>query len=289
MRIAMGVSYHGNAYHGWQKQSTHQTQNGITLNSVQAELEKAIAQVADQPIKLICAGRTDTAVHALGQVVHFDCDKARSERSWLMGTNSYLPNDIAVLWVKEVSEEFHARYSALSRYYRYIIYNHVVRPVMLMKQITWCHQALNIDLMQEAAQALIGEHDFSSFRSSECQAKSPVRRIIELKLTKIEEQIIIDIRADAFLHHMVRNIAGVLMMIGTGQRAVSWCKQVLEVRDRNLGGVTAPPYGLYLVNVEYPEQFVIPQNLQPPLYHVHQQTQVPTRIGGSEVVRGTEK
>ncbi|MDE1461144.1 tRNA pseudouridine(38-40) synthase TruA [Spartinivicinus poritis] len=254
-RFAASIEYDGSHYHGWQAQ-----RSGI--KTVQRAVEAAISEVADHPLTVICAGRTDTGVHGCNQIIHFDSSAKRSERSWVFGANSNLPNDISVRWVKPVDDSFHARFSAVYRRYRYVILNTPVRPAHLPKGVTWNYRPLDVTLMSEAAQALKGEHDFSSFRAIGCQAKSPVKTIQHFRVERFGDLIVIDVKANAFLHHMVRNIAGVLMAIGCGKRPVGWVEEVLTARDRTQGGVTAPPYGLYFVDVGYPEQFDLPS---PPL------------------------
>ena len=245
------MEYDGARFCGWQVQED--------VRSVQACVEQALARVADHPVRVICAGRTDTGVHALGQVIHFDSAAIRSERSWVFGANSHLPKDCSVIWAREVSDDFHARYSALSRYYRYVIFNRAVRSGVLADKVSWCYRPLDAARMSEAAHYLIGEHDFSSYRAVACQAKQPVRTVHRLDVVRHGERIVIEIVANAFLHHMVRNIAGVLMTIGSGEREPVWAQEVLEARDRTLGGVTAPPHGLTLMAVEYPEAFALPK------------------------------
>jgi len=252
MKIALGIEYDGSAYNGWQSQK-----HG---HGVQQEVEKAISTVANHEIKVVCAGRTDTGVHALEQVVHFETTAQRSVRSWVLGANANLPKDISVHWAKPVAEDFHARFSALSRRYQYIILNQFSRPAVLSRRVTWQGRKLDVGLMSHAAEALLGEHDFSSYRAVACQASSPIRTIQHLTVRRKGNFIVIDIQANAFLHHMVRNIAGVLISIGTGEKPVEWAKQVLEFRDRKLGGVTAAPDGLYFMHVEYPESYDIPVN-----------------------------
>ncbi len=251
MRIALGVEYDGSAFSGWQFQD-HSP-------SVQAAVEQALAKVADRPVRVICAGRTDTGVHAAEQVIHFDTDVQRSMRSWVFGANANLPKEVATLWAAPVGDEFHARFSAVRRRYRYVIYNRHVRPTFLARRTAWNFRPLDEGRMAEAGRLLLGEHDFSAYRAMGCQAKSPVRTVYRLDVSRNDELIFIDIEANAFLHHMVRNIAGVLMAIGTGERPVAWAAEVLEQRDRTLGGVTAPPAGLYLTRVTYPEPFQLPQ------------------------------
>ncbi len=250
-KIALGIEYDGSAYNGWQSQK-----HGY---GVQQAVEKAISTVADQEISVICAGRTDTGVHALGQVIHFETTAERSERSWVLGANANLPKDVSVHWAKPVDEHFHARFSALNRRYQYIILNQFSRPAILSRRVTWQGKPLDIERMSKAAASLIGEHDFSSYRAVACQAKSPIRTVHQLSVKQKGRFICIDICANAFLHHMVRNIAGVLMAIGMGEQEIDWAEQVLAHKDRKLGGVTAAPDGLYFMNVAYPEEFAIPE------------------------------
>jgi tRNA pseudouridine38-40 synthase len=256
MRIALIVEYDGSQYHGWQAQTG--------LHTVQQMLEQALSRVADAPISVVCAGRTDTGVHATNQIVHFDTDKERNVRSWVHGANCFLPKDICIKWGKEVSSDFHARYSATARRYRYVIYNHAIRPSLMRANVTWQYRQLDDRLMQEAAQCLIGEHDFTSFRSIECQSRTPMREIKQLSVKRLEDLVVIDVTANAFLHHMVRNIAGVLIAVGSSKQSVAWVADVLAAKDRRLGAETAPSYGLYLVDVTYPDQFgILKQNLGP--------------------------
>jgi tRNA pseudouridine38-40 synthase len=245
-RWALAIEYEGTAYHGWQIQRSPQ------LASVQQVLEAALSTIANSKIAVVCAGRTDKGVHALGQVIHFDTQAARDAQTWVLGTNRYLPPDVRVLWAKPVSSDFHARYSARSRRYVYLINTHPVRPALLRHRVTWHRKPLNLQHMQQAADYLLGEHDFSAYRASDCQAKSPVRCITHLSICQQDpETIVLDIQANAFLHHMVRNIVGVLMKIGVGERSPKWANEVLLSRDRAEGGVTAPPDGLYLHSVVY--------------------------------------
>jgi len=251
-RIALGIEYKGARYRGWQRQ-----ESGVP--SVQAALEKALSQVAAEPVSLMCAGRTDAGVHASGQVVHFDTRVERPLKAWIMGGNANLPPDISVTWAKVMPAEFHARFKAFARRYRYVIYNDPIRPAHLAEEVTWNHRPLDVARMREAAAHLVGTHDFTSFRAVQCQAKSPVKTVHHLEVIEHGRFIVIDVRANAFLHHMVRNFAGVLMTIGAGEREPDWVAEVLAARDRRAGGVTAHPYGLYLVQVEYPPEFELPQ------------------------------
>jgi tRNA pseudouridine38-40 synthase len=257
MRVALGVEYEGTRFCGWQLQ-----QPGV--RTVQGCLEEALARVADHPVRVICAGRTDTGVHALGQVVHFDTTAERRPRSWVFGANTHLPPDISVRWALPAPEDFHARFSAVRRHYRYVIFNQPVRPAVLAAGVAWEYRALDAERMQSAAIHLLGRHDFSSYRAQACQAKSPVRTVQRLDIARRGDFVVIDIVADAFLHHMVRNIAGVLMAIGAGERETDWSRAVLEQRDRRLGGVNAVPAGLYFVGVEYPAHYDIPYDPQRP-------------------------
>jgi tRNA pseudouridine38-40 synthase len=226
---------------------------------VQAELEAALARVAAHPVRGSWCGRTDTGVHAVGQVVHFDTDAVRTPRNWVLGTNANLPADVAVTWARTVSDAFHARFAAQSRSYRYLILNRPTRSSLLAGRATWVHQPLDAGRMHAAGQALVGTHDFSSYRALGCQAKSPVRTLHSLTVDRRGELIMLRVHANAFLHHMIRNIAGVLIAIGRQDRPLSWAADVLAFRDRTLGGVTAPPDGLYFERVWYPEHFDVPE------------------------------
>jgi tRNA pseudouridine38-40 synthase len=250
MRIALGIEYDGTSYNGWQRQK-----NGI---GVQQRLEEALAVVANEAVDVVCAGRTDTGVHASGQVVHFDTGAERSERGWLLGANTNLPPDISVSWARPVDDEFHARFSATGRRYRYVILNRLQRSALHRHRAWWVHQSLDAVLMHEAAQSLLGEHDFSAFRAAGCQAHSAVRELTAISVTRQDQWIYLDVAANAFLMHMVRNITGTLAAIGQGEQPVGWIRDVLAGRDRTAGGVTAPPHGLTLVAVDYPQAFGIP-------------------------------
>ncbi|MDD9892983.1 MAG: tRNA pseudouridine(38-40) synthase TruA [Gammaproteobacteria bacterium] len=249
-RIALGIEYDGSAYCGWQLQD-HSP-------SVQADLEKALAVIANEPIRVHCAGRTDTGVHALEQVVHFDTSAQRAPFNWVQGTNTKMPPTVNVVWATEVNEAFHARFKAYARRYQYVILNSEMRSALLAKRANWYRYPLNAELMHEAAQALVGEHDFSSFRASSCQAAHARRLVSKVSVSRVGDYVIIDLVANAFLHHMVRNIAGTLMKVGREEEPVSWVAEVLNTQDRTLAGVTAEPEGLYFVNAFYPEEFVLP-------------------------------
>lgn len=246
--------YDGRKFHGWQHQKSG-------VRSVQAELTKAVAKVADHPVDLVCAGRTDAGVHASFQIAHFDSSSTRTLRSWVMGMNTALPDDISVHWAGNAVGDFHARFSAVYRRYRYIIYNNPVRPGIQRGQVSWTFRPLDVPVMHKAAQALVGEHDFSSFRAAGCQSRTPVRFLERISVTRCGDFVVIDVQANAFLHHMVRNIAGALMAVGTGKESDSWIADILAEKDRKLAGVTAPPHGLYLVDVGYPERYGVPQAL----------------------------
>ncbi|MCU7871286.1 MAG: tRNA pseudouridine(38-40) synthase TruA [Candidatus Thiodiazotropha sp. (ex Lucinoma borealis)] len=252
MKIALGVEYDGSAFHGWQFQGD--------VRSVQELLQLALSRVADHDVTVHCAGRTDSGVHATGQVVHFETGAHRSIRSWVLGSNTNLPDDTSISWAKQAPDTFHARFSAIGRHYRYLILNQQFRSALWRKRAVWIHQPLDESRMHIAAQKLVGTYDFSSYRALGCQAKHPVRTIHRLAVKRQGSFVSIEVHANAFLHHMVRNIAGVLIAIGKGEQAVSWAEEVLCLRDRTLGGVTAPPQGLYLTKVDYPAEFDIPES-----------------------------
>lgn len=251
-RIVLGIEYDGSAYAGWQWQDGKPT--------LQGELERALSKIAVQPITVLCAGRTDAGVHALEQVVHFDSPVNRDLRAWLMGGNSHLPEDIRITWAKVAPADFHARYSAIARFYRYVILNRPIKSALLRHQATWCYLPLDEQRMHRAAQHLIGEHDFSSFRAHSCQSVSPNRLMHFIEVYRQGERVIIDLCANAFLHHMVRNIAGVLMEIGAGKQAEDWTVELLAVKDRTQAAMTAAPDGLHLAGVYYPPHYGIAEN-----------------------------
>jgi tRNA pseudouridine38-40 synthase len=252
MRIALGIEYDGTAYNGWQRQK-----NAI---GVQTLVEEAITHVANEPIETVCAGRTDTGVHATAQVVHFDSSAERSGSGWLLGVNTNLPDDINASWAASVDDDFHARFSARSRTYRYLILNRRTRSALNRNRAWWIYESLDEQAMQQAAAYLLGEHDFSAFRAAGCQASTPVRKIITLQVSRTGDWLAVTVTANAFLQHMVRNITGLLVAIGKGNEEPAWAKSVLENRDRTQGGAAAPAHGLTLIDVEYPEQFNLPEN-----------------------------
>ncbi|MDO5054838.1 tRNA pseudouridine(38-40) synthase TruA [Pasteurella oralis] len=258
MKVALGIQYNGKNYFGWQRQEN--------VASVQQELEKAISFVANENCHIFCAGRTDSGVHATGQVVHFETNANRPEKAWTFGVNANLPDDISVSWAKVVDNSFHARFSATARRYRYILYCHKLRSAILSEGVAHCHLALDHQLMHEAGQALLGENDFSSFRAAQCQSHTPFRHVQHLQVIRRGHYIIVDIQANAFVHHMVRNIVGSLIEVGAGHQPVEWISWLLAQKDRTLAAPTAKSEGLYLVNVSYPEQFNLPQNTLGPLF-----------------------
>ena len=249
-RIAVGLEYDGRAYSGWQYQPG--------LKTVQDVMQCAFSRVADSAVECVCAGRTDSGVHASGQVVHFDTTAVRSERAWRLGANTYLPPDVSVAWVRAVPDQFHARFSASARNYRYLIFNRDSRSALAAGRATWERRPLDAGRMHAAAQVLVGEHDFSAFRAIECQSKSPVRRVERLDVQRRGEWLWIEITANAFLHHMVRNVAGLLLSVGHGDSPPERVASVLASRDRKCNAATAVPDGLYLTAVRYPVEFGLP-------------------------------
>lgn len=251
-RIALGIEYHGGRYAGWQSQSDP------VLPTIQATLEEALGRVAAQPVRTVCAGRTDAGVHASAQVVHFDVTVQRPLRAWVLGANAWLPPDISVQWARHMPDGFHARFSAEYRRYRYLILSRPQRPALLAGAV--CHERRRLDeqRMHEAAQSLLGERDFSAFRAAGCQSRTPMRRIERISVERHGDLLAIDVQANAFLLHMVRNIAGSLLAIGRGERPVTWLGELLAGRDRTRAGITAPATGLYLVEVGYATHWDIP-------------------------------
>ena len=258
MRIALGLEYDGSGFCGWQRQTTGRT--------VQGCLEDALSVVADHTVDVVCAGRTDTGVHATGQVIHFDSSAPRDAEAWVRGVNSNLPGDVSVQWAVAVGPDFHARFSARRRSYRYIILNKSVASALLRDRVSRVYQALDVHAMTAAAGHLLGEHDFTSLRAAACQAKHPVRTIYRLDVRRYGDFIYLDVTANAFLHHMVRCIAGVLIAVGTGEQNPDWVGSLLAMRDRAAAGITAPAAGLYLVRVEYEPQFQLPDTAWLPAY-----------------------
>ena len=256
-RVALGVEYNGAQFHGFQKQNS-----GVA--TVQQHLEAALSQVADETITLVCAGRTDAGVHGTNQVLHFDTLAMRPDKAWVKGVNAKLPDTISVRWAKPISPYFHARFSAQNRTYRYVICNSVTRPSLAYEQMTWERRPIDVSLMREAASHLVGEHDFTSFRATQCQAKSPVRTIKHIHIVRRGDLVVMEVQANAFLHHMVRNIVGVLLAVATGKKEVAWVEQVLAAKDRTCAAKTASPRGLHLVAVDYPAEFGLPDVLPGP-------------------------
>jgi tRNA pseudouridine38-40 synthase len=250
MRIALGLSYDGAPYAGFQSQPSG--------NTVQDVLERALAGIAGKAVRVIAAGRTDTGVHALAQVVHFETEVERPDAAWVRGTNASLPDSIAVQWAVRVDAEFHARFSATARSYVYLLYNHPVRPAVFAGRAGWHHDPLDVGAMREAAQCLVGEHDFSAFRSSECQAKSPVKTMESIAVRAAGPYVLFELTASAFLHHMVRNIVGCLVYVGKGRHPADWVREVLEGRDRARAAPTFSPAGLYLSGIRYDARWQLP-------------------------------
>ncbi len=251
-RIACRIEYDGSLYNGWQAQPH------LAVKTVQDALEQGIAVVANRPVRVHCAGRTDTGVHGFAQIIHFDAPTQRSAKAWVLGVNANLPPSVRVHWAVRVPDDFHARFSALARSYRYLIANTPVRPALFHGKVSWQRRALDHQLMHDAAQALLGERDFSAFRAASCQSSTPMRNVQSLSVTRVGELIVVDIKANAFLHHMVRNIVGSLMAVGMGRQAPAWIDQLMAGRDRTLAADTAPPDGLYLAAVDYPERYELP-------------------------------
>ena len=246
MKVAVGVEYFGKNFHGWQIQKSN-------LRTVQSEVELALSQVANHQVRVFCSGRTDSGVHAVEQVIHFETNTIRTERAWLLGGNVNLPSDVNFKWVKVVSDDFHARFSAVARSYKYKIHHNPVRSSLKADYFLWEPRPLNVDDMKEAAALLVGEHDFSCFRGSLCQAKSPIKTVEYLEIDSFEDELILNIKANAFLHHMVRNIVGTLLKIGRGEKDVEWMSFVLASKDRKKAGPTAEPQGLYFIQAFYEE------------------------------------
>jgi tRNA pseudouridine38-40 synthase len=250
MRYALGIEYDGSDFLGWQR-----LRHGHT---VQAVLEDALGRIANQPVAVVCAGRTDSGVHAACQVVHFDSDADRDARAWTLGANSLLPASVAVRWAQPVDPAFHARYAARARRYRYRILNRPVRAALEARYVTWERRPLDAGRMHAAAQALLGEHDFSAFRTRQCQARHPRRQMQQVSARRDGDEVVVEVQANAFLHHMVRNIVGSLLPIGRGERPIEWLAQLLDGRDRDVAGPTAPSNGLCFIGPRYPTDWNLP-------------------------------
>lgn len=251
IRIVLGLEYDGSRFCGWQTQTS-----GC---GVQDALQRALSRIAGHPVEVVAAGRTDAGVHAIMQVVHFDTHSVRPDSAWVRGVNTFLPDSVAVLWARTVSGDFHARFGAVERSYRYLLLNHAVRPAIEAGRVGWFHTPLALGPMREAAQLLVGEHDFSAFRAAECQARSPVRQLRRLEVKRYGDRIVFDLAANAFLHHMVRNIVGALVYVGKGKYPPQWCAQLLQQRDRRLAAPTFAADGLYLSGVEYDAKWGLPE------------------------------
>lgn len=276
-RYALGIEYRGTFYCGWQRQEQRpgalsgetvrptsvQNNRSGQSKSVQGEIETALAAVANEVVSTVCAGRTDRGVHGREQVLHFATRARRPLKAWILGVNTHLPEDISVLWARQVPEDFHARFSATARTYRYVINNCAERPALSRELMTWIYEPLDAASMHRAAQFLLGENDFSSFRGAACQSKTPFRYLESIRVQREGEWVVVEVKANAFLHHMVRNIVGVLLEVGRGRRAESWVREVLESRDRCAAAATAPTNGLYLLRVDYPARFGLPQRRGP--------------------------
>jgi len=256
-RTALIVAYNGQSFHGWQYQSEQ-------ISTVQRDLSRALAIVADRDVVVHCAGRTDTGVHATKQVVHFDCAVDRPNKAWVMGVNAHLGDNVSVEWAGQVADDFDARRTAIARHYLYLIHNNRIRSALMPEYLTRERRVLDEKVMDQAAQSLVGEADFSAFRAANCQANSPMRNIMSVGVKRYNDIVAIDIKANAFLHHMVRNIAGTLLDIGSGEKPATWIADLMGKKDRTLAGVTAPPNGLFLVDVDYPLGAGIPRRSRLP-------------------------
>lgn len=261
-RYALGVEYDGSGFRGWQRLSkpgsAQEAASPLEVDSVQEALELALSSVAAEPVTTVCAGRTDAGVHGQCQVVHFDTNAVRDPRGWVLGTTSRLPPSIGALWCVPVADDFNARFSAVARRYRYRILNRQVRPSLQRQFLSWEYRPLDANAMHVAAQALLGENDFNAFRSSECQATHAVRELQRIVVRRDGEEVIVEVQANAFLHHMVRNIVGSLLMVGRGERPVEWIAELLAGRDRTVAGPTAPAEGLLFIGPLYPAKWGLP-------------------------------
>ena len=250
-RLALGLEYDGRAFQGWQTQPSG--------NTVQDHLERALAEIHGAAVQTTTAGRTAAGVHASAQVVHFDAVNERPEQAWVRGVNAHLPEAVSVLWARAVPDDFHARFSAQERLYRYVLLNRPVRPALLAGRVGWVHGRLDEGAMNRAAACLLGSHDFSAFRAAECQAKTPIRELREASISRSGDTLVLRFRANAFLHHQVRNLVGALVWVGLGRRPPEWIAEVLASRDRRLAAATFSPDGLYLAGVRYDPRFELPQ------------------------------
>ncbi len=260
MRMALGIEYDGRGFCGWQSQA-----GGC---GVQDAVQRAVAEIAGATTPVVAAGRTDAGVHAIGQVVHFDTGAARPPTAWVRGVNSHLPDAARVLWARSVADGFHARFSALQRSYCYLLYNHPLRPALLHGRVGWYHQPLACDAMAQASALLLGRHDFTSFRAAECQSRTPVRTLSKAQVRRAGDYLVMNFAADAFLHHMVRNIVGALVYVGAAKYPPQWMRELLAARDRSIAPPTFAPDGLYLSGVRYEESFGLAQSEREPVFEL---------------------
>lgn len=258
-RIALGVEYDGSSFYGFQRQTT-------STNTVQGHLERALTKVAVEEIRLVCAGRTDSGVHAHEQVIHFDTVSTRPTKAWVQGVNAHLPSTVRIHWAKNTGCQFHARFAARSRTYRYVLYSNPVAPALLSSQVTWTPHTIDIDRLRSAAKAFEGEHDFTAFRASNCQAKTAVRTIEYFDVYESSSFIVIEVKANAFLQHMVRNMVGSLIEIARARQPVHWIKSLLESKDRGLAAATAPSAGLYFIKADYAQEHDLPSRGFGPIF-----------------------
>jgi len=259
-RIALELEYDGSSYCGWQRQLSPE------LPSVQVHVERCLSSIADEPVTVFCAGRTDKGVHASGQVIHFETNKDRGDKAWVVGVNSLLPASIRVRWAHEVRADFHARFSAISRRYLYLLHESRIQSAHMHQLVTQVPFELDVEAMQRAGQNLLGEHDFSAFRAAGCQASTPWRSVHWLNVVRINRFVVVDVQANAFLQHMVRNIVGMLLEVGRGMQLPDWGRELLISRDRTAGAITAPAQGLYFVKADYPTEFGLPESDLGPIF-----------------------
>jgi tRNA pseudouridine38-40 synthase len=257
-RVALGIEYMGADYSGWQRQ--------LSVDSVQSRVEDSLAKILRQEVSVSCAGRTDAGVHATAQVVHFDAPVTRPLKAYTRGMNTTLPKNVAITWAKSVDDDFHARFSATARRYRYVIYNSALRSGVFNAGVTHVFKKIDAALMHEAAQGLVGKHDFTSYRAAHCQSKTPIRLMHHIQVYRLQQFVIVDVKANAFLHHMVRNIVGALLDVGSGEKPISYIADLLALKDRSQASTTAKPNGLYLVQVDYDSRFALPRTNVGPLF-----------------------